>query len=68
MMPEGEDRRLRPGADRSVVYVLASTDESCSFGNVSGYGSFGGTVVDHDKRTANNKVVGDLSEKGRRVE
>ena len=52
MMPEGEDGRLRPRAERSVVHILASTDEPCGFGNVSGYCSFRGTVVDHDKGAA----------------
>ena len=52
MMPEGEDGRLRSRAEWGVVYILATTDESNSFGKVSGNGGFGRTVVDHDKGAA----------------
>jgi len=64
MMPEGEDDRLGSGAERSVVHIVALADESCSLGDVPGYGSFGRAVVDHDKRAANHKVVGNLGKEG----
>ena len=60
MMPEGEDSRPCPWAERNVVHIMAATDEPCGLGDVPGYGSFGGTVIDHDKRAANHKIVGDL--------
>ena len=67
-MPEGEDGRLRTRAEGRVVHELASTDESCGFGDVSSHADFGGAVVDHDKRAANEEVVGYLGEQGCRIE
>ena len=67
MMPEGKDGRLRSRVEWSVVHILASTDEPCAFGNVSGYCSFRGTVVDHDKGAAEDKVVGNLRKNGSRI-
>ncbi len=57
MMPEGEDSRLCARAEGGVVHIIASADETCGFGNVSGDAGFGGTVVDHDKSAANDQVV-----------
>ncbi len=67
-MPEGEDGRLRSRAEWSVVHILSSADESDGFGNAMGHVGFRGTVVDHDKRSANKEVVGDFGEKGSRIE
>ncbi len=68
VMPERKDGGLCPRAEGFVVDILTSADESDGFGNVSGDDGFGGTVIDHDKRSANYQVVGDLSEKGRWIE
>ena len=67
MMPEREDCGLGTRAEGCVVHILASADESDGFGNVSGYGSFGETVVDHDKGAAEDKVVGNLRKNGSRI-
>ena len=52
MMPEGEDGSLRSRAEWGVVDILAPTDESNSFGKVSGDRGFRRTVIDHDKGAA----------------
>ncbi len=68
MMPEGEDRRLGARAERSVMHILALADKPCGLGDVPGDGSFSETVVNHDKRTANYQVIGDLGKEGSRIE
>jgi hypothetical protein len=67
-MPEGEDGRLRSRAERGCVHIMASTDESDGFGNTVGYFGFGWAVIDHDERSANNQIVGDIGKQSRWIE
>ncbi len=61
-MPEGKDGRLCARAEGGIMHIVASADEACGFGNVSGDGGFGGAVIDHDKGAANDQVGRDGGE------
>ena len=62
MMPDGEYGVCCSRAEGGFVKVVAGTDETDVFRDVSRHFRFGGTVIDHNEGSPNYEVSGHLGE------
>ena len=57
---------MRP--ERSLVKIVSGADEADVLRDASRHLCLGGIVIDHDKGSANDEIIGDLGEYSARIE